>query len=322
MNRRRLLAPPRPAPAVMHGPPAPPDAVFGLRVLASGSGGNCSLLYIPGDTPPTPARVCLIDAGISPSRARALLAADGIRLLQVDDLLFTHLDRDHAKPVWGRLNGCRATRHVHARHVNRAQRDGLAYKKTEVFTNHAALGPHVSLSAVLCAHDDLGVAVFRLTITTPRGHATLGFATDVGAIDPRWTDHLAGVDILAIESNYCPTMQAQSARPAFLKQRITGGSGHLSNHQAAEAIARIRPRAHVCFLHLSRECNTKQTVADIHAAAAYRWTITDQFEPSPWIWAAPSPADNSAPSPTHEPADQTQALPHQHALFTHEAARA
>ncbi|MEM7623605.1 MAG: hypothetical protein AAF235_10445, partial [Planctomycetota bacterium] len=58
-------APPRP-------PQPPPGAVFGLRVLASGSSGNASLLYVPGDSPRVPARLSLIDAGISPTRLRKI----------------------------------------------------------------------------------------------------------------------------------------------------------------------------------------------------------------------------------------------------------
>jgi hypothetical protein len=68
-----------------------------------------------------------------------------------------------------------------------------------------------------------------------------------------------------------------------------GGSGHLSNDQALRAIGEIGPRTHVVLLHLSRECNDPDLVASLHADAPYSVTITDQFEPSPWVPIAPPP---------------------------------
>jgi phosphoribosyl 1,2-cyclic phosphodiesterase len=69
---------------------------------------------------------------------------------------------------------------------------------------------------------------------------------------------MRGVDILAIESNYDRAMQLESARPAFLKDRIMGGKGHLSNDECIDAVRAIswpREPEHVVLLHLSRECN-------------------------------------------------------------------
>ncbi|XOV75295.1 MAG: hypothetical protein ACFHWZ_18080 [Phycisphaerales bacterium] len=52
-----------------------------------------------------------------------------------------------------------------------------------------------------------------------------------------------GVDVLAIESNYCRDMQVASDRPEFLKSRIMDGSGHLSNDECLDAVHAISPRA-------------------------------------------------------------------------------
>ena len=226
----------------------------------------------------------------------AALAAEGFGLLQLDDIIYTHLDRDHAHPSWSRVKQCRATSRLHIRHRGRAEREGHAYRKTEIFDHKAVeLGPHLSMTPLLSAHDQLGVAVFRFDVDTPRGRATLGFATDVGTLDGGWVEHLAGVDVLAVESNYCPRMQAESDRPAFLKRRITGGSGHLANEQAAEAARAIAPRAHTVLLHLSRQCNTPDLALRAHADSGCPLTVTDQHEPTDWIWATPG---GQTPPPT------------------------
>jgi len=132
----------------------------------------------------------------------------------------------------------------------------------------------------LAAHDALGTSVFRVEI---QGAGSLGFATDLGRITDATVEHLAGVDVLAIESNYCPELQRRSGRPAFLQQRITGGSGHLSNHEAADAIARIAPTRAVVMLHLSRQCNRPSLVSELHASAMQEVWIASATDPTRWI---------------------------------------
>jgi len=268
-------------------PPAPPPgSVAGLRVLASGSGGNCSLLVVPDEGPGRPGRTVLIDAGLSPGRTRALLAESGVRLADVDDIVVTHLDRDHFHTGWNRVRDCRATLRLHRRHVGRAQRFHLLLARNEVFDDGTStnLGARTTLSSHLMAHDSDGVATFRWRFEGAHGSGELGFATDLGRVEPGFAAHLRGVDVLAIESNYCPRMQAASGRPAFLKQRITGGAGHLSNEECARVVPAIGPRREVVLLHLSRECNTPDRAAAAHAGAAYGLTLSAQDEPSDWVW--------------------------------------
>jgi phosphoribosyl 1,2-cyclic phosphodiesterase len=91
---------------------------------------------------------------------------------------------------------------------------------------------------------------------------------------------LAGVDVLAIESNYCPRMQVASKRPEFLKKRIMGGAGHLSNEECLEAVGAIGPRREVVLLHLSRDCNAPDHAASLHAGAGYRVTVARHDGPT------------------------------------------
>src|ERR1039458_3951700 len=64
-----------------------------LCVLASGSGGNCSVVR-------TPTGVFLIDCGIGPRVTAARLNGTGVSLVQVQAVCLTHLDRDHFNPAW------------------------------------------------------------------------------------------------------------------------------------------------------------------------------------------------------------------------------
>jgi len=266
-----------------------------LCVLASGSKGNCAVLVVP-KTKRTARRVILFDAGLSPSRTHGLLHARGIRSDEVDEIVFTHLDSDHCHRGWVTAIGSssvtgawRASLRVHRMHMGRAERMGLLYSKTEPFDEVFAPAPGVRIESVMLSHDDLGVAVFRCDLDLgDRASASFGYATDLGHVTNEMVDHLRGVDVLAIESNYCPAMQEASERPAFLKKRIMGGAGHLSNEESAIAVGRINPRVHVVLLHLSRECNEPAIAMGSHRRfvdekAGRRCVVSLQDEPTDWI---------------------------------------
>lgn len=265
------------------------DAVLGLCVLGSGSSGNCSVLVLPS-TPGSALNrgVVLIDCGFSPKKTFGMLARVGVKPWEIDDVVLTHLDRDHAHPGWfSRSLGAdlRFRVHLHRRHLGRAERDGLVHRRTEVFEDRVEL-ERCAAGVCMQAHDSLGVAAFRFereSPWSPGSSAHLGFATDLGRVTPELLGAMRGVDALAIESNYCPEMQRASTRPAFLKRRITGGAGHLSNEECADTVARISPREHAVFLHLSRECNRAALVSRLHEGADYAFTIAEQYRPTRWV---------------------------------------
>lgn len=272
-----------------------PDASGALCVLASGSKGNCSVLVVPA-TRETARRVILLDAGLSPSRTRVLLHQRGIRPDEVDEIVFTHLDSDHCHQGWinalrpGSVTGdWRAQLRVHRMHMGRAQRMGLLYARTEPFDEVFSPAPGVEMRTLMLAHDDLGVAVFRVGIELPdRPGASMGFATDLGHVNPELIEHLRGVDTLAIESNYCPVLQENSGRPIYLQRRIMGGAGHLSNEQSALAVSRIAPRRNLVLLHLSQECNEPAIAMGHHRRYVdgdgdRACIVSGQFEPTPWV---------------------------------------
>lgn len=274
----------------------PPQADMALCVLSSSSGGNCSALLLGrGEA----RRLYLIDLGLSPRRTRALLGAIGVGGMPISGVLLTHLDDDHCNPAWaaaGRdLLGEHAPLYLHKRHRGRAQRAGLLHHRTLVFEDGLDLSS-ARVRVLHTAHDELGVAAFRFESQS----AHLGYATDVGHAGEDLVRHLHGLDVLAIESNYCPRLQRASPRPEFLKRRIMGGHGHLSNQQCAKAVELMAPREHVVLLHLSRQCNTPQLAAAGHAGRGYALTIARHDGPTGWIACSGAQAGRSAPSPASQ----------------------
>lgn len=271
-----------------------------LCAIASGSAGNLSALLVET---PSSSDVFLIDAGIPPRRAFADFRLVGIDPALIRGVLVTHLDRDHWHPGWIHKLPEGAFIAMHERHARSGRRAGLVPSSVTAIHGPFPLREHATATSISLSHDEHGVSAFRLDFA----HASLGFATDLGRVTDDLVDLFTGVDVLAIESNYCRRLQAASRRPDYLKRRIMGGSGHLSNDECARAVERIAPRKHVVFLHLSRECNDPALVRALHEGADYEFTIASQDRPSRWVRiegdparparAAPAQASLFAPAP-------------------------
>lgn len=287
-----------------------------MCVLGSGSSGNCTLVRAHG-------RLVMIDAGLGPRTVAKRLGPDGpAELEKLDALLLTHLDRDHFNPAWfATLAKLGVTIYCHQKHLyglyrhpptTRAAIDARALHRRGLlrpFSDEAfsidtlrhdllesdgdrptAAGVHaVRVQPVPLAHDRSGVFGFDVRV----GPTRLGYATDLGRVTESLVHAFRDVNLLAIESNYDPPMQIDSARPDMLKQRIMGGRGHLSNEQALRAVRQIverssEPPSHIVLLHLSRQCNCPSVIQKLygeHPELASRLCLTHHKLPTRWLTA-------------------------------------
>lgn len=262
-------------------------------VLASGSSGNCTVLICEGNGQ----RTCvMIDAGLSPRATARRLKPLGLGLSDLSLALLTHLDKDHLHPGWRkaikRFN-LNLRLHIHERHRRAAWQAGWSARCVDLFNGSIDLNGCARVKSLMLAHDDLGSVGFVIEHACMR----LGYATDLGRVPPSMLRHFVDLDALAIESNYDRGMQLASARPAFLKRRIMGGMGHLSNEQALEAVRQIdgcSRLSHIVLLHLSRHCNDPALVQQLYSTRAPylvdRLTITNQYRPSPLLRIDPARA--------------------------------
>ena len=74
------------------------------------------------------------------------------------------------------------------------------------------------------------------------------------------------LDAVFIESNYDPELLADGPYPEFLKRRIRGGGGHLSNGESANLLAtaangRLK---WACLAHLSEQNNDPELALRTH----------------------------------------------------------
>jgi phosphoribosyl 1,2-cyclic phosphodiesterase len=90
--------------------------------------------------------------------------------------------------------------------------------------------------------------------------------TDLGHVFDGLGDVVASLDAVLLESNYDPELLANCARPEWLKKRIAGPEGHISNFEAAELLntAASSRMQWACLGHLSEENNTPTLALDTH----------------------------------------------------------
>ncbi|HEX8524263.1 MAG TPA: MBL fold metallo-hydrolase [Tepidisphaeraceae bacterium] len=270
-----------------------------ICILASGSSGNCTLLR-------TRTGLMLIDAGLGPRMTQQRMKGTGCSLDDLAAICLTHLDADHFRPSWLRFAVQRKVRvYCSNRCVDeliQRVRDAFADDldaPVEAFcdlvsgfaTNPFSPLPDLSIRPVAFAHDAAGSHGFVIECNSSR----IGYATDLGKVPDHLINCFQDLDILAMESNYDPGMQLASARPWFLKQRIMGGAGHLSNEQAFQAIQRIIEKAeqqqkrlpsHIVLLHRSRHCNCPIVMRKLFGRdprIAQRLTFAEQYKRSDWL---------------------------------------
>lgn len=278
-------------------------------VLGSGSSGNATVVRAPSGA-------FLIDAGFGPRTTEKRLHGTGVSIANIAAIVLTHLDTDHFNPYWLRtILKQRIRLHIAAKRIKdflkipevRDMENGLFAKPLATgsatsihelltpFDDSLEPIPHVHMHALPLAHDEAGSHGFHMSC----GDIRAGFATDLGHVPPHLIEAFLGVDFLALESNYDPDMEQNSDRPYYLKQRIMGGQGHLSNGQALAAIQQILDRTHaeigpeklprhIVLLHRSRQCNCPKLVRKLFSSDPRIkpiLTLTDQFDRTPWLYA-------------------------------------
>ena len=89
------------------------------------------------------------------------------------------------------------------------------------------------------------------------GDHTFTIATDVGHITDTVGKYVTRANHLVLEANYDEEMLKYGSYPPFLKERVGGPTGHLSNKEAAEFLAtHYDPKLRNIWLcHLSRDNN-------------------------------------------------------------------
>ena len=238
-----------------------------LHVLASGSKGNAAVVEGPAGS-------VLVDCGISRRALMQRAAELGIDMGRVAAVLLTH---DHSDHVAGLSVFCN---HFDGELLATAGTAGARKYLAELpFTlvGHSdafeVAGMHVQ--AFPTFHDVPDPMGFRFETDDD----ALGFCTDTGHLGAEALAALRGTRILALESNHDERMLAGGPYPGYLKARVAGPSGHLSNAQAAEALPQLvtDDTETVVAMHPSHENNRPSVCVRTLAEAVGATAANDAF---------------------------------------------
>jgi phosphoribosyl 1,2-cyclic phosphodiesterase len=246
-------------PIAGHFPPAEPAAAEGLAlcVLASGSRGNA--IYVASGRSSV-----LLDAGLSAAEIERRLRSRSLAPENLSAIIVSHEHSDHTQGV-GTLSRRYRLPVYATRGTWSAGAQGLrrAFDSREFTCGCGFTLGDLSIHPFALSHDAADPAGFTLR----RGALQVGVATDLGAVTHLVKSHLQACTAVVIESNHDPDMLAQGPYPWFLKQRIAGRTGHLSNPDAGALLQEIDHPGlrHVILGHLSATNNTPEKA---RAAAA------------------------------------------------------
>lgn len=218
--------------------------------LQSGSSGNCIYIEAGGVR-------LLIDAGITGVQAQERLAAHGRDIRKVDAVIISHDHGDHIRHagVYQRKFGIPiyVTPATLAAATARCNLGKLTDVRSFRSCDKIGFGD-VLVHAIPTPHDGVDGSVF----VVESGKKRIGVLTDLGHVFKDLTRIVASLDAVFLESNYDPDMLATGPYPAYLKQRIRGPHGHISNLEAAELLRRASDEKRLqwaCLSHLSEENN-------------------------------------------------------------------
>ncbi|MCC6554607.1 MAG: MBL fold metallo-hydrolase [Polyangiaceae bacterium] len=252
-----------------------------ITIVASGSGGNATLFSSGG-------ACILIDAGVGPRVVRACVESlDGAPPAAAARSLRASTRRRAPEPPGPWSPGAVVITHAHSDHAGNAPRYSgrprIPVHATEAPARAVPLGDrdrvHVfgprepfaigpfTISPCPLPHDAAQVA-----LVISDGARSAAIVTDLGEVPPGLVEHVAGCDVLLVESNHDERMLEEGPYPAHLKRRIRSARGHLSNVQTHALLSSLR-RAGAAFphtvvlMHLSEVNNCPEIALEVAADA-------------------------------------------------------
>lgn len=222
--------------------------------IASGSSGNC--IYVGTDT-----TNLLVDCGISGKRIEKGLKECQVDAKALDGILITHEHVDHIsglgvmvrryqKPVYATAKTIEAIKNAkNAKNVGDLSK--AEFRPVEHGVSFC-IGD-VEVCPVPVWHDAADPVAYRLN----KEEKSIGILTDSGRFDQTIIDNMQGLDALLIEANHDVHMLQAGSYPYYLKKRILGDQGHLSNEVSGRLLNELLSDKlqYVILGHLSKENN-------------------------------------------------------------------
>lgn len=198
--------------------------------VASGSSGNCAVWNVGQTT-------VLIDLGVSVRALNKALHDIDMEISDLSAVLLTHEHTDHIKglatfvkkydlPVYATFGTAAAI----LQKLPQAEKNLRTFAGGEQFDID-----RLHVQSMPTPHDAADPVAYRID----GGGYQLGYVTDVGFLPDDIQDTISGCDTVVLESNHDVDMLRTGPYPMYLKQRIRGNYGHLSNEDCAQGAAAL-----------------------------------------------------------------------------------
>ena len=219
--------------------------------LASGSSGNC--YYLGTDT-----YGILIDAGIGIRTIKKTLKDFNILMESIRAVFVTHDHADHIKAV-GHLGEkmnipVYTTARIHEG-INRSycMTEKLSTSVRYLEKQVPMMLEDFRIESFEVPHDGTDNVGYCIEIDGK----VFSFLTDLGEITPTAADYISKANYLILEANYDEEMLKMGPYPQYLKERIAGPNGHMSNRETADFLAENINESlkYIWLCHLSKDNN-------------------------------------------------------------------
>lgn len=245
-----------------------------ITSLNSGSNGNC--YYIGNEQ-----EAVLIDAGISCRETERRMDRLGLSMGAVKAIFVSHEHTDH-------INGIPQLAKKHHLPVYittptlrnaRLPETGITFRSLRGYEPIWIGG--LCVTAFPKLHDAADPHSFVVSYQDTK----VGVFTDIGAPCEHLIQHFSQCHAAFLEANYDEDMLDSGRYPYYLKNRIRGGMGHLSNQQALDLFLTHKPQfmSHVLMAHLSKENNSPQVLSDMFAphTTNVEFVIASRYKETP-----------------------------------------
>lgn len=242
-----------------------------ITSLNSGSNGNC--YYVGNNTD-----AILVDAGIPCSEIEKRMKRLGLCMEKLKAIFVSHEHSDHISGLQVFSKKYQLPVYV----TNTTHRFGKMRLEKHLTTSFTANEPIIIGSLSITAFPKFHDAADPYSFMVSCNKINVGVFTDIGMACENLVHHFKQCHAAFLEANYDETMLEKGGYPYFLKNRIRGDKGHLSNKQALELFITHKPSfmTHLLLSHLSKNNNCSKLVQQLfnEHANGVKMIIASRYE--------------------------------------------
>ncbi len=264
-----------------------------ITSLNSGSNGNC--YYVGNEN-----EAILIDAGISCREVERRLRRLDLKIEKVKAVFVSHEHSDHIKGLSVLIKKYQLPVYI-TQKTMRSGRLSFENQLVKKFTAYKSiLIGGLSVTPFPKFHD----AIDPYSFVVSCNDICVGIFTDIGTPCLQVKNYFQKCHAAFLEANYDEKMLENGLYPVYLKNRIRGGMGHLSNQQALELFVSCRPKfmSHLIISHLSKHNNSHRLVEQLFASHAgdVKITVASRYRETEILQIGKRSADKDIPVITHK----------------------